>query len=135
MSCGVVRDLSRSFTGREIFSGLIRRNFFQFGESDLARNTKMVMTNDLPNGAPQEFKDIVQLACLEVWGGNRRVNHSVELPGWPAGFTPILSQLLSSAATFITFLSVRRELSRGSLLPMFQATADRAASWLNCSGN
>ena len=65
--CGVVRDLPRSFTGRKIFPGLIRRNFFQFGESDLAHNTKMVMTNDLPNGAPQEFKDIVQLACLEVW--------------------------------------------------------------------
>jgi sigma-B regulation protein RsbU (phosphoserine phosphatase) len=39
------------------------------------------MTKQSPNTAPQEFKDIVQLACLEVWGGNRRVNHAVELPG------------------------------------------------------
>ncbi len=39
------------------------------------------MTKHSPNVAPQESKDIVQLACLEVWGGNRRVNHSVELPG------------------------------------------------------
>ena len=41
----------------------------------------MVMTEHSPNAAPQEFKDIAQLACLEVWGGNRRVNHAVELPG------------------------------------------------------
>ena len=39
------------------------------------------MTKHPPNAAPQEFKDIAQLACLEVWGGNRRANHSVELPG------------------------------------------------------
>jgi serine phosphatase RsbU (regulator of sigma subunit) len=25
--------------------------------------------------------DVLRLSCLEVWGGNRRVNHAVELPG------------------------------------------------------
>jgi phosphoserine phosphatase RsbU/P len=66
---------------RTILPGLICRNFFHFGESDLAHDAEKVMTKHSPNVAPQEFKDIVQLACLEVWGGNRRVNHSVELPG------------------------------------------------------
>jgi phosphoserine phosphatase RsbU/P len=42
---------------------------------------KKIMTNHLPNIAPPEFKDIARLACLEVWGGNRRANHPVELPG------------------------------------------------------
>jgi len=77
----VIRSLPRGFTRRKIFPGLIYRNFFHFGESDFAHNTKKVMTQQSPNAAPQEFKDIVQLACLEVWGGNRRVNHTVELPG------------------------------------------------------
>jgi len=81
VSCGVIRHSPRSFTGRKISSGLIYRNFFHFGESDFAHNTKKVMTKQSPNTAPQEFKDVVQLACLEVWGGNRRVNHAVELPG------------------------------------------------------
>jgi sigma-B regulation protein RsbU (phosphoserine phosphatase) len=64
-----------------MFPGPIYRNFFHFGESDFAHYRKKVMTKESPNTAPQEFKDIVQLACLEVWGGNRRVNHAVELPG------------------------------------------------------
>jgi hypothetical protein len=77
----VIRSLPRGFTRRKIFPGLIYRNFFHFGESDFAHNTKKVMTKQSPNTAPQEFKDIVRLACLEVWSGNRRVNHAVELPG------------------------------------------------------
>jgi phosphoserine phosphatase RsbU/P len=81
LSCGVIRHSPRSFTGRKILPGLISRNFFHFGESDLAHDAEKVMTKHSPNVAPQEFKDIVQLACLEVWAGNRRVNHSVELPG------------------------------------------------------
>jgi phosphoserine phosphatase RsbU/P len=40
-----------------------------------------IMTNHLLNIAPPEFKDIARLACLEVWGGNRRAHHAVELPG------------------------------------------------------
>ncbi len=35
----------------------------------------------LPDAEPQESKGEVRLECLEVWGGNRRVNHAVELPG------------------------------------------------------
>ena len=31
--------------------------------------------------APRESKAEVRLECQEVWGGNRRVNHAVELPG------------------------------------------------------
>jgi phosphoserine phosphatase RsbU/P len=34
-----------------------------------------------PKAEPQESKGKVRLECLEAWGGNRRVNHSVELPG------------------------------------------------------
>ncbi len=30
---------------------------------------------------PPDPNDVVRLRCLEVWGGNRRVNHAVELPG------------------------------------------------------
>lgn len=30
---------------------------------------------------PKESKGQVRLECLEAWGGNRRVNHAVELPG------------------------------------------------------
>jgi hypothetical protein len=30
---------------------------------------------------PQESKDHVRLECQEIWGGNRRVNHAVQLPG------------------------------------------------------
>jgi sigma-B regulation protein RsbU (phosphoserine phosphatase) len=44
-------------------------------------NTWKATTNRPLTTAPPEFSDIVRLACLEVWGGNRRVNHAVELPG------------------------------------------------------
>jgi phosphoserine phosphatase RsbU/P len=66
-----------------------------FSESDFAHYRKKVMTKESRNFAPQEFKDIVQLACLEVWGGNRRANHPVELPGL-AGW--IYSEPIAKAA-------------------------------------
>jgi serine phosphatase RsbU (regulator of sigma subunit) len=42
---------------------------------------RKIKMNRLLNIAPTEFKDIARLPCLEVWGGNRRANHAVELPG------------------------------------------------------
>jgi stage II sporulation SpoE-like protein len=65
----------------KLFPGLTDRNFLHFSESDFTHYRKKVMTKESRNIAPQEFKDVVQLACLEVWGGNRRANHPVELPG------------------------------------------------------
>ena len=83
LSCGVIRHSPRSFTGRKILPGLISRNFFHFGESDLAHDAEKVMTKHSPNVAPQEFKDIVQLACLESVLGRKSQGESLhtELPG------------------------------------------------------
>jgi hypothetical protein len=53
---GVIRSLARGFTRRKIFPGLIYRNFFHFGESDFAHNTKKVMTKQSPNTALRSSK-------------------------------------------------------------------------------
>ena len=56
---------------------------------------------------PHEFKDIVQLACLEVWGGNRRANHSVDLPGLTGWIysEPVASAALGGDVHYISVCS------------------------------
>lgn len=91
----------------ESFLGLTDRNLLHFSESDLTHHRKKVMTKESRIIAPLEFTDIVQLACLEVWGGNRRVNHPVELPGLTGWIysEPVASAALGGDVHYISVCS------------------------------
>lgn len=65
------------------------------------------MTNRRPTVSLNKRKDLVRLACLEVWGGNRRVNHAVELPGL-AGWIysePIATERLGGDVHYVSVCS------------------------------
>jgi hypothetical protein len=89
----------------------------------------------LPFIEPPEPKGKVRLECLEAWGGNRSVNHAVELPGLVGWVYSDPIGLAKRGGEFTTFPCVPVERFLVSRSLTCRAMVCPAASSPNYSGS